>query len=169
MMDIAAMQYSGEPTMAYHTDPIVYTVKEQLKILTLNNSSQTLYLGYSKTGSNRACLYIYDTKLWDEKEPIAILCHKEGLHGDGGWQFLDVNNTLNQERNDKNNQIGIFHGLSHVARQTDIVVYFEIGNVGVAPHSFQGIKQRLIVFPQRHVKPLFSHMLGNYTAPNPRP
>ena len=114
MMDIAAMQYSGKPTMAYHTDPIVYTVKEQLKILTLNNSSQTLYLGYSKTGSNRACLYIYDTKLWDEKEPIAILCHKKGLHGDGGWQFLDVNNTLSQVRNDQNNQDRIKDGVSWV-------------------------------------------------------
>lgn len=102
-MNIAAMQYSGKPTMAYHTDPIVYTLKKTLQNQKTNNSTnslQTLYLGYSVTGSNRACLYIYDTKWWDGKDPIAILRHKDGLHGNGGWEQLDVNNNIISCQND---------------------------------------------------------------------
>ncbi|MBR4722933.1 MAG: hypothetical protein IK053_07760, partial [Muribaculaceae bacterium] len=37
-----------------------------------------------------ACLFIYDTKQWDGKAPIAIFRHKEGIHGSGGWEQLDV-------------------------------------------------------------------------------
>lgn len=103
-MDIEAMQYSGKPTMAYHTDPIVYTLKKSLQGNIVANPLRTLYLGYSVTGAERACLFIYDTKPWDEKDPIAILRHKEGVHGSGGWELLDVKtrNTLKSQPDNLN-------------------------------------------------------------------
>lgn len=98
-MDISAMQYSGKPTMGYHADPIVYTVKKELQKLSVNNPTQTLYLGYSITGADRACLYVYDTKWWDGKDPVIILRHKDGKHGTGGWEQLD-NNVVISSRSD---------------------------------------------------------------------
>ena len=104
-LDIAAMQYSGKPTMGYHTDPIIYTVKKELQKLCINNPTQTLYLGYSITGANRACLYVYDTKWWDDKEPLAIFRHKAGAHGSGGWELLDAKtNAVIDSRNDNLNE-----------------------------------------------------------------
>lgn len=94
-MDIEAMQYSGKPTMAYHTDPIVFTLKTLLQNQNVTTPSHTLYLGYSVTGAERACLEIYNTKTWDNNAPIAILRHKEGIHGHGGWELLD-GTTRNQ-------------------------------------------------------------------------
>lgn len=93
-LDIAAMQYSGKPTLGYHTDPVVYSVKKELQNQIVNNPISTLYLGYSSTGPNRACLYIYDTKWWDGKDPIAILRHRDGIHGTGGWERLDVHSSI---------------------------------------------------------------------------
>lgn len=104
-LNISAMQYSGKPTMGYHTDPVVYTVKKELQNLNINNPTQTLYLGYSITGANRACLWVYDTKWWDGRDPIVILRHKDGIHGTGGWEQLDVNtNAVIDSRNDNPNE-----------------------------------------------------------------
>lgn len=89
--DIEAMQYGGRPTNGYHTDPMVFTLKVKLQSQVVNNPLSTLYLGYSETGAERACLYIYDTKQWDGNNPIAIIRHKEGAHGNGGWEQLDAN------------------------------------------------------------------------------
>ena len=112
-MNIAAMQYSGRPTMAYHTDPIVYTVKKQLQSL-VDDNSQTLYLGYSITGANRACLYVYD-KLWDDKNPIAVLRHKDGLHGTGGWEQLDGStNAVIASSKDKPNVDRVEDGIAFI-------------------------------------------------------
>ena len=114
-LDIAAMQYSGKPTMGYHTDPIVYTVKNELQNLCINNPTQTLYLGYSITGANRACLYVYDTKWWDDKEPLAIFRHKAGSHGSGGWEQLDANtNDVIVSRNDNLNEDRVKVGVDWV-------------------------------------------------------
>ena len=112
-INIAAMQYSGRPTMAYHTDPIVYTVKKQLQSL-VDDNSQTLYLGYSITGANRACLYVYD-KLWDDKNPIAVLRHKDGLHGTGGWEQLDGStNAVIASSKDKPNVDRVEDGIAFI-------------------------------------------------------
>lgn len=89
--DIEAMQYGGRPTNGYHTDPMVYTLKVKLQSQVVNNPLSTLYLWYSETGAERACLFIYDTKQWDGNNPIAIIRHKEGAHGNGGWEQLDAN------------------------------------------------------------------------------
>ena len=113
-LDISAMQYSGKPTMGYHTDPIVYTVKKELQKQNINNPSRTLYLGYSVTGAVRTCLYIYDTKWWDGKEPLAIFRHKAGMHGSGGWEQLDGSHTIVNNRKDNSNVDRVEAGVSWI-------------------------------------------------------
>lgn len=100
-LDFAAMVYSGKPTIAYHTDPFVYTLKEELLSLNNTTSANTLYLAYSITGPERACLYLYEKQSGDD-EPIAIIRHKADQHLLGGWELLDkkynITNTINDTK-----------------------------------------------------------------------
>ena len=93
-MNICAMQYSSKPTMAYHTDPIIHAVKEELIGQTKYNSGKTMYLGYSITGSKRAFLYVYNTKPWDGIDPIAEIRHNSGTFGNGGWEVVKPFNMM---------------------------------------------------------------------------
>lgn len=89
-LDLIASVYSSKPTLAFHTDPIVYVLKEELLGKNINTATQTLYLGYSVTGANRADLLVYDAKWGDESSLQARFHHKSGIHGNGGWEQLQI-------------------------------------------------------------------------------
>lgn len=87
-LDLISASYGGRPTLGYHTDPIVFTLKDVLinKSGSVDASAKECFLSYSIQGENRACLVVYDSK--DALEPAAIFRHKSGRHTEGGWELL---------------------------------------------------------------------------------
>lgn len=86
-LDLCAVIYSNKPTLPYHTDPIIFATKEEL--YKGNTQKTKLFLAYSVQGAERACLQIFDTQVWDGNPPIGSICHLSGLHGAGGWKYID--------------------------------------------------------------------------------
>lgn len=87
-LDLVSAIYSPKPTLGYHTDPIVFTLKNKLQSKTEEEVSEKLYLAYSTKGAVRASLYVYDSKKGDEGLR-AIFRHNSGIHGNGGWDRLE--------------------------------------------------------------------------------
>ena len=87
-LDLISASYGGRPTLGYHTDPIVFTLKDVLinESGSEDASPKECFLSYSIQGENRACLVVYDSK--DALEPAAIFRHKSGRHKEGGWELL---------------------------------------------------------------------------------
>lgn len=114
-LDLIASVYSSKPTLAFHTDPIVYVLKEELLGKNINTATQTLYLGYSVTGANRADLLVYDAKWGDESSLQARFHHKSGIHGNGGWEQLQIGtNTVISSSKDTKGMDRIQAGLNLV-------------------------------------------------------
>ena len=87
-LDLISASYGTRPTLGYHTDPIVFTLKEALinELGSIAEDAKECFLSYSIQGENRACLVVYDAK--DASEPKAIFRHKAGWDGAGGWEEL---------------------------------------------------------------------------------
>ena len=88
-LDLISAIYSSKPTLAYHTDPIVFALMKKLidSSENIEAPSCVLYLTYSTTGADRADLCVYDTAQ-GRNAPIATFVHKAGKHGTGGWEYL---------------------------------------------------------------------------------
>ena len=111
-LDLIAAIYSAKPTLAYHTDPIVFSLKDELLKLTCKTLTQTLYLGYSTTGSQRAYLWVYDSQHGNVNNIKAVFRHKTGIHGNGGWEQLQTStnaivNSLNDAKGIDRIQAGV--------------------------------------------------------------
>lgn len=115
-LDLIACAYSSKPTLAYHTDPVVFAVKEQLVERPVDSSVQTLYLAYRTAGPNRAFLCVYDSRQDDPAHIKAVFRHDAGIHGQGGWSRLDtVSGAVLDSRKDAEGVDRIVAGVNYVA------------------------------------------------------
>ena len=113
-LDLVSAIYSSKPTLGYHTDPIVFTLKNKLQSETEEGASKKLYLAYSTQGAVRASLYVYDSEQGDEGLK-AIFRHKSGIHGQGGWERLDPSSDVVIEVHpDEDNKDRILSGFEFV-------------------------------------------------------
>ena len=113
-LHLFSMVYSGKPAIAYHTDPIIFSVKEKLINQSQTNASKTLYVGYSLIGSEPPCLSIYDS--FESEEPIARFKHLTGKHcsGNSGWEYEDIKSGNSSKSLDKCNDDRIIDGVKFV-------------------------------------------------------
>ena len=89
-LDLLSLKYCAKPTSTYHADPIIYSIKQRLLS---EYGDRKIYLSCYDTGSERVPLYLYEN-IDNESKLVGTLEHITGIHGDGGFRYIDENGII---------------------------------------------------------------------------
>ena len=115
-LDICSIPYSGKPMLATHTDPIIFTMVEELYKHNTQKKKLYLHYRYYTSGGERVCILVYETPAWDNIPPIAEIRHVPGLHGKGGWEHKEIPSQMTTLEKDSSGHDRVVAGVQFIQK-----------------------------------------------------